>query len=55
MKTTEELIAYTGNIGYSSYCIYGENKDSGDVLKTLEICEGCISIIEKNIYKYNHS
>ena len=52
--STEDIINETGNLGYSAYCIYGENKETDDVLENYTICEGCKSIIESNKSLYNH-
>lgn len=52
--TTEQIIESTGNTGFNSYCIYGENRESPSVLSDLTICDGCKSFIEANRNKYNH-
>ena len=53
-KTTAEIIAATGNLGYSSNCIHGENKDTLDVINDLTICDGCKATIKNNMSRFDH-
>ncbi len=52
-KTTQELIS-EGKIGYSEYCIYGENRNSDEVLENYTICDGCKTLIASNYNRYDH-
>lgn len=52
-KSTEQIIEETGNIGYNRLCIYGE--DSLEAINGFIICDGCKSMIENNIDKFNHN
>lgn len=40
--------------GYDPNCIYGENKDSSDVIDNMKICDGCRKFIEENSSEFNH-
>ena len=53
-KSTNQMISETGNAGFSKNCIYGENKEDAVVLNNYTICDGCKSVIEKNINRYKH-
>ena len=39
---------------FSRRCIFGEDKESADVLNNLVICEGCQEIICNNLDKFDH-
>lgn len=52
-KTTQDLIL-EGKTGYSEYCIYGENRNSPEVLENYTICDGCKALIESNYNRYDH-
>ena len=52
-KSTEQMRDEMG-YGFNRNCIYGENKDSPDVVNNLTICDGCKLYIEENVNKYNH-
>lgn len=40
---------------FSSYCIYGEDRNSTEVLQNLTICEGCKARIEQNKDTFDHN
>lgn len=52
--TTAEMNAQVGGSLYSSDCLYGENRNSLEVLNELTICEGCRSTIKPNASRYDH-
>ena len=54
-SSTDEIIEKTGNMGYSRYCIYGEEKSNVNVLADLTICDGCRDIIISNLRSYHHN
>ena len=54
VKTTAEIIAATGNMGYSEYCIYGERKESASVLNDFTICDGCKTTLKNNMSRFDH-
>lgn len=53
-KTTAQIIAATGNTGYSQYCIYGERKESTSVLNDFTICDGCKTTLRNNMSRFDH-
>lgn len=40
--------------GYSSLCIYGEDRENADVLNNLIVCDGCKAAIIAKSNKFNH-
>ena len=41
-------------VGYSSKCIFGEEKDTLFVLDNLTLCDGCRTILVNNLYLFQH-
>ena len=53
-KTTAQIIAATGNTGYSEDCIYGEHKEWTSVLDDFTICDGCKTTLKNNMSRFDH-
>ncbi len=52
--STEEIQLQTGNYGFNRECIYGEDRNTDNVLSNLTICDGCRAEIESYLWKYNY-
>ena len=53
-KTTEEMNELYGNY-FSTYCIYGENRNKDETLQDLTICQGCLMTLLENKHIYEHN
>ncbi len=52
--STDQMNAETGGQSFSKDCIFGENRNNGNVLDNYTICKGCRAIIIENIGLYDH-
>lgn len=52
--TTKEINIKNPGYNFNENCIYGEKKDTNDVIDDLTICDGCKMFIKQNISRYNH-
>ena len=51
--TTQGIIEQTKDNRFNRKCIYGEDKETSEVLNDLTICDGCKARIQSNIFIYD--
>ena len=53
--TTKDMNDSTSGAPYSSYCIYGEDKENADVMNNYIICDGCRARMQAQASRFSHN
>lgn len=52
---TQDMNDRTSGAPYSSYCIYGEDKEDADVMNNYIICDGCRARMQAQASRFSHN
>lgn len=53
--TAKDMDDRTSGAPYSSYCIYGEDKEDADVMNNYIICDGCRARMQAQASRFSHN